>query len=103
MEAQTGPSPGRAIRPELSAIDRRLRGRLGRAVYLLLLLAEGAGADGLVQGGASVRAEELAKALGVGTRQARRDLQRLRHLGLVDLVNTGRGFTIRFPGPSPSQ
>jgi len=79
-------------------IDRRLRRRLGRAVYLLMLLTGSSDADGVVQSGRSVNAEELAADLGVGIRQARRDLQRLRHLGFLQIENTGRGFKIRVVG-----
>ncbi len=79
----------------IPVLDHRLRRRLGRAVYLLVLLCDWSDTEGSVRAGDSISAVELAGRLGIGVRQARRDLQRLRHLGLVELGNTGRGFTIR--------
>ena len=52
-----------------------------------------------VRSGDSIRAIELATALGVGERQVRRDLRRLRHAGLIETENTGRGFKIRVLNP----
>ena len=52
-------------------------------------------ADRFVRSGTSLRARELGAALGIGERQARRHLQRLRRAGLVELQNTGRGYRIR--------
>jgi len=75
------------------AEERRL---LGSAVWVLLLLRRWADSpDSLVRSGASIRAQELAAGLGVGERQVRRDLQRVRRAGYVELQNTGRGFKIR--------
>lgn len=72
------------------------RRRLGHSIWLLLLLREWARTpDNFVRSGESVRAAELAEALGVGDRQARRDLKRLRRAGYIELQNTGRGFRIR--------
>lgn len=76
----------------------RERQRLGRSVWLLLLLCQWQGpSDGYVRSGNSIRAQELAEGLGIGERQARRELQRLRRAGYVELQNTGRGFKIRLP------
>jgi len=75
--------------------DIRDRRRLGSSVWLLILLGAWKGpSDIYVRAGASIRAAELAEALGIGERQARRDLQRLRRAGYVELQNTGRGFRI---------
>ena len=83
--AESGPGP--------IAEERR---RIGSAIWMLKLLGQWkARADIFVRAGVSVRAHELAEALGVGERQARRDLQRLRRAGYVELQNTGRGFRIR--------
>ena len=74
------------------------RKQLGRSVWLLLLLQSWRSpSDIFVRSGSSIRAQELAEALGIGERQARRDLQRLRKAGCVELQNTGRGFKIRIP------
>ena len=73
--------------------DRR---RLGRSVWLYLILtARHNPTDRYVRSGDSIRAQELANALDVSERQARRDLQRLRKAGYLELQNTGRGFRIR--------
>lgn len=75
------------------------RRQLGRAIWLLIILREWLGpGESLIRGGSSVRSGELAEALGIGERQARRDLQRLRESGYVELQNTGRGFKIRLTG-----
>ena len=90
-------------RRNLLPIDRPTRRGLGRAVYLLLLLLSLSDSQGQVRSGESINAEELAGNLGIGIRQARRDLQRLRHLGFVELENTGRGFKIRLLQDRSSQ
>ena len=75
------------------------RRNLGQSIWLFLLLTQWKSeTDPYVRSGASIRAEELAAATGVGERQARRDLQRLRKAGHVELQNTGRGFKIRIYG-----
>lgn len=72
------------------------RRRLGQSIWMLLLLREWRRSpDMYVLSGDSIRAEQLAHALGVGERQARRELQRLRRTGYIELQNTGRGFRIR--------
>lgn len=72
------------------------RRQIGRSVWLLLLLGTWVtGGDTFVRSGESIQASTIASALGIGERQARRDLQRLRRAGYVDLQNTGRGFRIR--------
>jgi len=72
------------------------RKSLGRSIWLLLLLLRWTTAPHRdVRSGESIRAQEIAAALGVGERQARRELQRLRRAGYVELQNTGRGFRIR--------
>ncbi len=79
--------------------NARERQRLGRAVWVLLLLARWQDTgDTYVRGGASIRCGELAAELGVGERQVRRDLRRLRLAGYVELQRTGRGFKIRLSG-----
>jgi hypothetical protein len=83
---------------DFQAEDRR---RLGLSIWLLLQLEIWTpSSDSLVRSGASIRAQELASAMGVGERQARRELQRLRGAGYVELQNTGRGFKIRLVGRS---
>ena len=73
--------------------DRR---RLGLSIWVWLLLHCWKPSSGVfVRSGSSIRAGELAAALGIGERQARRDLQRLRRAGYVELQNTGRGFRVR--------
>jgi len=75
---------------------REVRRQLGSGIWLLLLLNQWQTPPDLyVRSGTAVRAEELAAALGVGERQVRRDLQRLRKAGYLELQNTGRGFRIR--------
>ena len=76
--------------------NSQMRKALGQSVWLLLLLRDWSGpSDLFVRSGVSIRATEVGQALGVGERQARRDLQRLRAAGFVELENTGRGFRIR--------
>ncbi len=70
------------------------RRRLGRSIWLYLLLDGLKREDGLVDGGRSITAGELGCALGVGPRQVRRDLERLKEVDLVALRNTGRGFQV---------
>lgn len=83
---------------------RLKRKQLGRSVWLLLLLQSWRNpSDTFVRSGTSIRAQELAEALGIGERQARRDLQRLRKAGCVEMQNTGRGFKIRIPVEAPRQ
>ncbi len=86
--------------PFLPRADVRLQ--VGQGIWLYLLLMEWTTPDGLVRSGASVRAEEFAEVLGVGERQARRQLQQLRRAGYVELQNTGRGFQIRLTTPVTS-
>lgn len=75
------------------------RKQLGGSIWLLLLLLRWKDpSDIYVRSGNSIRAQEIASALGMGERQARRDLQRLRRAGYVELQNTGRGFRIRLLG-----
>ena len=72
------------------------RRRLGGSIWLLLLLKSwNRPQENRPCCGDSIRTKELAKALGIGERQARRQLQRLRRAGYLDLRNTGRGFSIR--------
>lgn len=72
------------------------RRALGAGIWLLLLLRSWqAGPDPFVRGGASISAREIGTALGLSPRQARRDLNRLRRAGYLELQNTGRGFRIR--------
>jgi len=83
---------------------RECRRKLGRSIWMWLLLERWSGPpDMRVRSGESIRAGELAQALGVGDRQARRDLQRLRRAGYVELQNTGRGFRIRLTNPTSSE
>jgi len=70
------------------------RRRLGRSIWLYLVLEGLRHKDGLVAGGRSITAGELGTVLGVGPRQVRRDLERLREADLVSLRNTGRGFQV---------
>lgn len=95
METALDPTEGVGSRglTQVSPADRRT---LGLSVWLLLLLQQWRDSSELfVRSGKSVRASELAEAMGVGERQARRELQRLRRAGYVDLQNTGRGYVIR--------
>lgn len=72
------------------------RGHLGQGIWMLLLLREWRqSSDIYVRSGESIRATELGRALGIGERQARRELQRLSRAGYLELQNTGRGFRIR--------
>ena len=76
--------------------EPRERQELGRSIWLLVLLCRWQDpSDHYVRAGSVIRAQELADELGVGERQARRDLQRLRRAGYVELQNTGRGFKIQ--------
>jgi len=79
------------------------RKNLGRSVWLFLLLSEWTTpGERLVRGGASIRSSELGEALGIGERQARRELQRLQKAGYVGLESTGRGFRVRLRSrPTP--
>ena len=73
-----------------SPVERR---RLGGSIWLLLLLLRWKRPrDIYIRSGDSIRGKELAAALGIGERQARRELQRLREAGYVELENTGRGY-----------
>lgn len=76
------------------------RVQLGRSIWLLLLFRQWNSPSELyVRAGDPIRATEIALALGVGERQARRDLQRLRRAGYVELQNTGRGYKVRLVNP----
>jgi DNA-binding transcriptional regulator PaaX len=80
------------------------RRRVGSAIWLLLLLMEWTPtSDNSVRSGASIRADEIASALGIRERQARRQLQMLRRAGWVELRNTGRGFNIRLTDPNDAR
>ncbi len=81
---------------EIEIPPAAVRRALGRSIWLLLLLSEWTPVgDADVRGGTSIRAGELAEALGIGERQVRRELQKLRKARYVRLRNTGRGFRIR--------
>lgn len=98
MLAQDGMAAHSAIRSGDPMVQERRR--LGCSIWLLMLLKEWRDpSDVYVSAGASITAAALGRALGVGERQARRDLQRLRGAGLVELQNTGRGFRIRLLPP----
>ena len=86
-----------SVGPSLWATAEERR-RLGRSVWLFLLLQQWT-QDGQVRSGESVRVSEIASSLGVGPRQTRRELHRLRKAGYVTLQNTGRGFKIRILNP----
>ena len=102
MESQGIGNPW--VAPAEARFWRFKRRKLGRSVWLLLLLQSWKSpSDIFVRSGTSIRAQELAEALGIGERQARRDLQRLRQAGCVELQNTGRGFRIRIPVEVPCQ
>ncbi len=73
---------------------KEYRRRLGRSIWLYLLLDGLKREDGLVDGGRSITAGELGCAQGVGPRQARRDIERLKNAELVALRNTGRGYQV---------
>ena len=76
-----------------------LRRRLGQSIWLLLLLETWTRpGEAYACSGEPLQASRMAAALGIGERQARRDLQRLRKAGHVELQNTGRGFKIRIYG-----
>ena len=83
--------------PSLRATAEERR-RLGRSVWLFLLLQQWT-QGGQVRSGESIRVSEIAAVLGVGPRQTRRELHRLRKAGYVTLQNTGRGFKIRVLEP----
>ena len=77
-------------------LNQQTRKALGQSLWVLLLLRRWVGPSDLyVRSGDSIRARELGEQLGIGERQARRDLQRLREAGFVELENTGRGYRIR--------
>ena len=92
--SMTPPTCSWPVRP--TAEERR---RLGRSIWLFLLLTEWA-ENGVVRSGDSVRVSELAQALEIGPRQARRELHRLRQAGYLSLQNTGRGFRIQLAAPA---
>ena len=50
-----------------------------------------------------IRACDLADTLGVGERQARRELQRLSRAGFLKLENTGRGFRVQLLPSDPDR
>ena len=94
MLSQVSELEGTALRTIRPCVEERRR--LGQAIWVLLLLLDWTDpADIVVRSGASIRAEEIAQALGLGERQARRELQRLRRAGWIELQNTGRGFKVR--------
>ncbi len=98
MQAHVRSEPG-DVALESCKMGRR---DLGLAIWLLLLLREWKGpADIYVRSGNSVQARELGDALGISERQGRRELQRLRLAGYVELQNTGRGFKIRLLDGGP--
>ena len=70
------------------------RRQLGRSVWLYLWLQRYSRGDGLVAAGRSLTASGLGEALGIGPRQARRDLTRLKEASLINLRNTGRGYQV---------
>lgn len=76
-----------------SAADRA---KLGLSIWLLILLYGWTSPpDTMVKSGHTVSARDVGDALGMGERQARRELQCLRRAGWVELRNNGRGFQIR--------
>ena len=97
----TQPLPVQTVAREAALPQVAQRRRLGHSIWLLLLLREWSHpSDRYVRSGDSIRATEMARALGVGDRQARRELQRLRDAGYVQLENTGRGFRIQLLTPA---
>jgi DNA-binding transcriptional ArsR family regulator len=99
MQTQSGASP--APLAETGQFSPKDRSRLGLSVWLLILLRTwNQPPDIYVRSGQSISACELAAAMDIGERQARRELQRLRRAGYVELQNTGRGYRIRVLDPS---
>ena len=84
-----------------SATDRE---KLGLSIWLLILLHSWTSPpDTMVKSGHTVSAHDIGEALGIGERQARRELQCLRRAGWVELRNNGRGFQIRLLRGLPAQ